>query len=116
MSVPPRESALLRVYTLRADRVDGGERLAEAIVRSARAAGLAGATALNAKMGFASGGRFFTDASGEVGFDQQPVVVELVDARERLQAFLPALHALVRGRRLVTLERAEVLHYAPGGS
>lgn len=109
------ESALLRVYTLVSDRTHDHKGLAEAIVRSARGFGLAGATTITARMGFAQGGRFFTDVTGDVGFDNQPVIVEIVDSRERLTAFLPVLHALVGGRRLITIERAEVVHYSPAG-
>ena len=106
------ESLLLRVYSLAGDAV-AGTSLHEAIVKSARAAGLSGATVLTAKMGFGSHGHIFSDVLSDCEIDRQPVVVEIVDQPDRITSFLPALHDLVRGRRLMTLERAEVIHYAP---
>src|SRR5205085_1725216 len=41
-----------------------------------------------------------------------PIVIEIVDAPEKIEAFLPDLEAMV-GDGLITLERAEVLLYRP---
>jgi outer membrane cobalamin receptor len=42
-----------------------------------------------------------------------PIVIEIVDAPEKIEAFMPDLEAMV-GDALITLERAEVLLYRPG--
>jgi PII-like signaling protein len=42
-----------------------------------------------------------------------PIIIEIVDAPERIEAFLPELDRMVQ-EGLVTLERAEVLLYRPG--
>jgi PII-like signaling protein len=103
----------LRVYSLASDRA-AGRTLHEAIVGAARERGLAGASVWPATMGFAQGGRFFASTLVDVGFDRQPLVVEVVDTVDRLRAFLPVVAALVGDRRLITLETLEVLRYAPG--
>jgi PII-like signaling protein len=104
------ESQLLRVYCVAGD-YDGHVRLHEAIVDAARRAGLAGASARKTKMGFSLSGHYFSALLSEIEIEQQPVVVEIVDSPQRIVNFLPALHELVRGRRLITSETVEVLHY-----
>ena len=42
-----------------------------------------------------------------------PIVIEIVDAPDKIEAFMPDLEAMV-GDGLITLERAEVLLYRPG--
>ena len=106
------ESHLLRVYCTVSDHA-GRQALHEAIIEAAHNAGLSGATVLPAKMGYSAGGHFYSDLLNETMADRQPVVVEIVDQPDRIHAFLPALHALVQGRRLITLERAEVVFYQP---
>jgi len=39
-----------------------------------------------------------------------PVVIEIVDAEEKIQSFLPALDEMMKGG-LVTLEKVKVIHY-----
>ena len=41
-----------------------------------------------------------------------PVVVEIVDAEEKIRAFLPELNGMI-GSGLVTLEQIEVVQYGP---
>jgi PII-like signaling protein len=112
MSTPAAESLLVRVYCVAHD-VEGHKALHEAIVEAARGAGLAGASVFSATMGFGHSGLFYSDLLNEVFSDRQPVVVEIIDQPDRIAAFLPALHAMVRGRRLITTERAEVVLYKP---
>jgi PII-like signaling protein len=104
------QSQLLRIYCVASDYA-GSERLHEAILNAARKAGLTGASAREAKMGFSRGGHYYSDLLSEVEIEQQPVVVEIVDSAERIEMFVPILHGLVQGRRLVTMEDVEVAHY-----
>lgn len=104
------ESLLLRVYCVVTDKA-GNTTLHEAIVEAARGAGVTGASVFQGKMGFGRGGLVYSDLLSEVFSDRQPVIVEIVDQPARINAFLPALHRLVRGRRLITLERAEIIFY-----
>ena len=103
------ELLLVRVYAVASDTAEG-KPLHDAIVAAARAAGLSGATVIAAKMGLSRTGRITSDLLSDIESDRQPFIVELVDQPDRVAAFLPTLHALVRGRRLITLERAEVMH------
>lgn len=104
----PREGKLLRVFVGEQDRSDGRPTY-EAIVRLARAEGLAGATVLRGIEGFGGSSRLHTAKILRLS-DDLPMVVEIVDAAEKIEAFLPKLDPLVRGG-LVTVERAEVLVY-----
>lgn len=86
-----------------------GQPLYSAIVREARAAGLAGATVLRGIEGFGANSVIHSARILRLSEDL-PVVVDLVDTPERLDAFLPTLLNMVGGG-LVTVEDVEVLHY-----
>jgi len=109
----PTEGKLLRIFVGEADRWEGRP-LYEAIVLEARRRGLAGATVLKGFMGFGAHSRIHTAKLLELSQDL-PIVVEIVDAAEKIEAFLPDLEKMV-GDGLITLERAEVLLYRPGRS
>jgi PII-like signaling protein len=106
----PTEGKLLRVFIGEADRWQGRP-LYEAIVLEARRRGLAGATVIKGFMGFGAHSRIHTAKLLELSQDL-PIVVEIVDAVEKIEAFMPDLETMV-GDGLITLERAEVLLYRP---
>jgi PII-like signaling protein len=109
----PTEGKLLRIFVGEADRWHGRP-LYEAIVEDARRRGLAGATVWKGFMGFGAHSRLHTAKILRLSEDL-PVVIEIVDEAQRIEAFLPALEEMVH-EGLVTLERAEVLIYrAPAG-
>jgi len=60
-------------------------------------------------MGFGAHSRLHTAKILRLSEDL-PIVVEIVDAAEKIEAFLPDLDRMV-GEGLVTLERAEVILY-----
>jgi PII-like signaling protein len=106
----PEEGVLLRIFVGESDREPGGERpLYEAIVIRAREAHLAGATVLKGPMGFGRHSRVHAAKLLELSTDL-PVVVEIVDAEERVRAFLPTVDDLVT-EGLVTLEAVRILKY-----
>jgi len=107
----PTEGKLLRIFIGEADRWDGRP-LYEAVVLEARKRGLAGATVVKGFMGFGAHSRIHTAKLLELSQDH-PIIVEIVDAPEKIEAFMPDLEAMV-GDGLITLERAEVLLYRPG--
>ncbi len=107
----PSEGRLLRIFIGEADRWRGRP-LYEAIVIEARTRGLAGATVIKGFMGFGAHSRIHTAKLLELSQDL-PIIVEIVDAPEKIEAFMPDLEAMV-GDGLITLERAEVLLYRPG--
>jgi uncharacterized protein len=106
----PAEAELLRVFVGEADR-HGGRPLYEVIVEEARRRGLAGATVLRGTLGFGAHSRIHTAKILRLSEDL-PMVIEVVDAPERIAAFLPVLDGLLGGG-LVTLERVRVIHYRP---
>jgi uncharacterized protein len=108
----PAESLLLRIYLGESDHRDH-KPLYEVIVLEARAAGLAGATVLRGAMGFGASSRLHTAKILRLS-DDLPVIIEIVDREEKVNAFLPRLQALMGGG-LVTLEKVRVLHYRHGG-
>ena len=107
----PTEGKLLRIFIGEADRWQGSP-LYEAVVLEARKRGLAGATVVKGFMGFGAHSRIHTAKLLELSQDL-PIIIEIVDAPEKIEAFMPDLEAMV-GDGLITLERAEVLLYRPG--
>lgn len=105
------EGQLLRIFVGEADRWHGHS-LYEAIVLRAREAGLAGATVLRGLMGFGAKSRIHTAKVLRLSEDL-PIVIEIADRADRIEAFLPLLDEMVADG-LVTLERVQVIAYRPG--
>lgn len=106
----PTDSFLLRIFIGESDRHDG-KPLHEAIVLTARERHLAGATVLRGAMGFGASSRIHTSKIMRLSLDL-PLVIEIVDSEEKINAFLPVLDPMMGGG-LVTLEKVRVLHYRP---
>jgi PII-like signaling protein len=104
----PNEATLLRIFLGESDRWKH-QPLYEAIVLKAREMHLAGATVLRGPMGFGKSSRLHTAKILRLSMDL-PVVIEIVDAEEKIQTFLPALDEMMKGG-LVTLEKVKVIHY-----
>jgi PII-like signaling protein len=104
----PNEATLLRIFLGESDRWKH-QPLYEAIVLKAREMHLAGATVLRGPMGFGKSSRLHTAKILRLSMDL-PVVVEIVDAEEKIQSFLPVLDEMMKGG-LVTLEKVKVIHY-----
>jgi hypothetical protein len=106
----PDNGVLLRIFIGESDKEPGGGRpLYEAIVRKAREAHLAGATVLRGPMGFGRHSRVHTAKLLELSTDL-PIVIEIVDAEDKVDAFLPTVDELVT-EGLVTLEAVRILRY-----
>jgi PII-like signaling protein len=99
---------LLRVFIGESDTWEG-EPLYRAIVLRAKALGLAGATVLHGAMGYGANSRMHTTNLLELSTDL-PVVVEIVDAAEKVQALLPFLDEAV-AEGMITVEAVKVLRY-----
>ena len=104
----PRDAVLLRIFVGENDRA-GSRPLYEAIVLKAREKRLAGATVLRGPMGFGRSSVLHTAKILRLSEDL-PFVVEIVDAEDKIRAFLPELDALM-GSGLVTLEKVQVIQY-----
>jgi PII-like signaling protein len=107
----PKTAVLLRIFIGENDR-DGGRPLYEAIVLKAREMHLAGATVLRGAMGFGHSSRLHTTKILRLSEDL-PLVIEIVDSEEKIDAFLPEVDRLMSSG-LVTMEKVKVLHYGPG--
>lgn len=107
----PEAATLLRVFLGESDRHEQ-QALYQAIVIEARKAGLAGATVLRGPMGFGHSSRLHTDKILRLSVDM-PVIVEIVDAEEKIQKFLQVLDGMM-GSGLVTLEKVQALRYGKG--
>jgi uncharacterized protein len=104
----PRDAMLLRIFIGESDRWQH-KSLYEAIVLRAREMHLAGATVLRGPMGFGKSSRLHTTKILRLSYDL-PLVIEIVDTEEKINAFLPVLDEMMKGG-LVTLEKVRVMHY-----
>ena len=104
----PTDAVLLRIFLGEADKWHGRP-LYEAVVMKARELHLAGATVLRGPMGFGHSSRVHTAKILRLSEDL-PIVIEIVDAEEKIDAFLPVLDTML-GSGLVTLEKVKVLQY-----
>lgn len=104
----PRDAVLLRVFFGEDDK-SGNLPLYEAIVLKAREMHLAGATVLRGPVGFGHSSRIHTTKILRLSEDL-PIIVEIVDSKEKIDAFLPELDKMMSSG-LVTLEKVQVLQY-----
>jgi PII-like signaling protein len=104
----PHEAVLLRIFIGESDRWHH-QPLYEAIVLKAREMHLAGATVLRGAMGFGKSSRLHTAKILRLSLDL-PLIIEIVDSEEKIQAFLPALNPMMGGGML-TLEKVKCLEY-----
>lgn len=104
----PEDAVLLRIFIGESDRWKH-QPLYEAIVTKARELHLAGATVLRGPMGFGKSSRVHTAKILRLSMDL-PMVIEIVDTEQKINAFLPMLDEMMGGG-LVTLEKAKVIRY-----
>jgi PII-like signaling protein len=109
----PKDGKLLRIFVGENDKHEG-QPLYERIVQKARERGLAGATALRGLEGFGAHSRLHTARILRLSSDL-PIVVEIFDAEEKIEAFLPLIDDAV-GEGLATVEKVEVRFYRSGTS
>ena len=109
--VLPQDGCLLRIFIGESDKRDG-KLLYEWLVLKAREHGLAGATVLRGMMGFGAHSRLHTFKIERLSEDL-PVIIEIVDTREKLETFLRLVDDEI-AEGLATLEKAEVHFYRSG--
>ncbi|TAL08357.1 MAG: DUF190 domain-containing protein [Chloroflexota bacterium] len=103
---------LARIYIGESDTWHGRP-LYEAIVHLLRERGLAGATVLRGIEGFGAKQHLHTTRILRLSEDL-PVLIEIVDAEDRIRAILPELDEMVTGG-MITLEPVEVIAYRAAG-
>src|SRR6266550_4910700 len=107
----PEQGYLLRIFIGESDKHDG-KLLYEWIVLKAREAGLAGATVLRGTMGFGAHSRLHTFKIERLSQDL-PVIVEIVDTREKLESFLSVIDKEIE-EGMATLEEIRIHFYRSG--
>lgn len=109
----PRDAVLLRIF-VGEDDPHGHMPLYEALVLKAREMHLAGATVLRGSVGYGHSSRLHTAKILRLSQDL-PLVVEIVDSSDKIDAFLKVLDAMMVSG-LVTTEKVQVIHYGRGNN
>jgi len=102
-----RDAELLRIFFSEDDKFVMLP-LYEAIVLKAREMHLAGATVFRGQVGFGRSTLIHTTKPVRLARNL-PIVVEIVDAEEKIDAFLPVLDEMMTSG-LITIEKAQVIH------
>lgn len=102
------EGKLLRIFIGESDRWHG-KPLYEEIVRLAREKGMAGATVLRGLEGFGADSHLHTARILRLSEDL-PILIEMVDTEERIDAILPLLDPMI-AEGMITVERVHIVSY-----
>ena len=109
----PEEGYLLRVFIGESDK-HSGIPLYEWLVVEARKQGIAGVTVTRGMMGFGANSNIHTFKIERLSEDL-PIIVEIVDTREKLENFLAYIDDKITAG-LVTLEKVQVRIYRSGNN
>jgi PII-like signaling protein len=102
------EHTLMRIHIGESDKWHGMP-LYEAIVQLLRKQGFSGATVLRGVAGYGGSSIYHTDKLLRLSQDL-PIILEVVEAQERIDQILPQLGEMVEGG-LITLEKVRVILY-----
>jgi PII-like signaling protein len=106
--VIPSQASLLRLYS-NANETCAGRSVYRAAVEVARRSGMAGASVFPVEMGYGAH-RSIRDLASEYSSFEIPIVVEIVDAAERIAALLDELTTMV-SEGLVVVRPVQVVRY-----
>lgn len=110
MRVLEGEATLMRIFIGENDR-HHGRPMNEALLALFREKGFAGATVLRGVAGF--GGKSVIHSADILRLSSDlPIVIEAVESREKIDAIMPLLDEMLQ-EGLVTLEKVQVVRYAP---
>ena len=109
MDMLPEEGYLLRIFIGEADKYEG-KPLYEWLVLQARQQGLAGATVLRGMLGYGANSREIQTFKITRLSEDLPIVVEIVDSREKLDKYLTSIEGSIQAG-MVTLEKATIRIY-----
>ena len=106
-----REQVLMRIFIGEADRWERRP-LYAALLEVFRSRGLSGATALRGVAGF--GPHSIMHEAGILRLSADlPIIIEVIDDEERLEAVLPEVDRMMSGG-LITMEKVRVIRYGEG--
>jgi uncharacterized protein len=103
------KQVLLRIFIGESDRFQHIP-LYEALVELFRKEGCAGSTVLRGIAGYGAHSTYHTDRLLRLSTDL-PIVIEVVDNRERIDAVLPRVEEMMNGG-MITMEEVSVWRYA----
>lgn len=106
---------LLRIFIGENDHLDRMP-LYDVLVNRARKFGMAGATVVRGVESYGAGSRIHTAKLLKLSEDL-PLVIEIVDTEEKIDAFLPIVEDVLEKAGcggMITEEKATVIHYTPG--
>lgn len=110
MKVLQGQQTLMRIF-IGEKKKHGHKPLYQALVEMLREEKLAGATVLRGIAGF--GAKSHLHSAHLLTLSQDlPMVVECVDTRENIDRIMPKIDDMI-GDGLITLEKVEVMRYAP---
>lgn len=107
-----QNAKLLRIFIGELDKIEH-KPLYEAIVFKAKETGLAGATALKGVLSYGANSLVHSVKLWDISPDM-PVVIEIVDSEEKINAFIPHVKEMLEkagSGGLITLEKAEIIMY-----
>ncbi|PLX86848.1 MAG: hypothetical protein C0614_03470 [Desulfuromonas sp.] len=107
--VSTEEKTLMRIYLGELDRC-GHRPLYQVVMELFMREGLAGATVFKGAMGYGAHNELHSGHLLRLSGDL-PVVVEVIDRQERIDAVLPKLEGLVRGG-IITLQNIRTVHFS----
>ena len=113
MSRMEGEQTLMRIFISENDRWEK-KPLYKALVELFRTEGLAGATVLKGAAGFGASSVTHTDNILRLS-NELPVVIEVVDSQEKIDAVLPKIDGMFSGG-MITMEKARVICYRGEGA
>ena len=102
------EMTLMRIFVGESDRYQK-KPLYEALVELFCAEGVAGATVIKGAMGYGGQKVLHSDRLLRLS-SNLPVIVEVVDSEEKIDAVLPLIEGMFQGG-LITLEKARVINF-----
>lgn len=103
------KARLMRIYLGENDKWKG-KPLYEAIVSALRAHEIAGVTVYRGILGYGANRRIHKDAALSLSHDR-PILLSIVDAEEKLQAFMPVLDEMLQ-QGIVVLSDVDVVKYS----
>lgn len=107
-----QNAKLLRIFIGELDKIEH-QPLYEAIVFKAKEKGLAGATVLKGVLSYGANSLVHSVKLWDISPDM-PVIVEIVDSEEKINAFMPLVKEMFEkagSGGLITLEKAEIIMY-----
>ncbi len=113
MTTIPEEGYLLRIFIGESDKMEG-KLLYEWLVTQARARGMAGATVLRGMMGFGAHSKVIHTFKIERLSEDLPIVIEIVDSRDKIEDFLKFADSQIKRGLLATVEKVQVRVYRGG--